>query len=65
MVADQNSVRGEYKLARVSHVYSDDKGRVRQVNVLYKLPGSKHFTCVKRDVRKLVLILAIDELSER
>ena len=61
MVADQNAIRGDYRLALVSEVYPDHKGRVRQVQVSYKLSDSNKYTSVKRDVRKLVLILPIRE----
>ena len=61
MVADQNAIRGDYRLALVSEVYPDHKGRVRQVQVSYELSDSSKYTSVKRDVRKLVLILPIQE----
>ena len=59
MISNANAV----KLARVSEVYPDDKNRVRQVQVSYKLTGEhpKGFTNVKRDVRRLFLILPIEE----
>ena len=63
MIADQNAVKGEYKLGLVSDVYNDDRGRVRHVQVSYKLSNavnSKHVS-FKRDVRKLVLILPVEE----
>ena len=61
MVADQNAIRGDYRLALVSEGYPDHKGRVRQVQVSYKRSDSNKYTSVKRDVRKLVLILPIQE----
>ena len=66
MVADQNAVRGNYRLAVVSDTYPDERGRVRQVQVSYKpQTGSnvKGFTSVKRDVRRLVLVLPVEEQS--
>ena len=50
MVSDQNAIRGEYRLALISEVYPDVKGRVRQVQVSYKLSDYKNYTSVKRDV---------------
>ena len=61
LVADQNAIRGDYRLALVSEVYPDHKGRVRQVQVSYKLSDSNKYTSGMRDVRKLVLILPILE----
>ena len=63
VVSDQNALRGDYRLARVSEVYPDVKKRVRHVQVSYKLigEGSKGLASVKRDVRQLVLILPVEE----
>ena len=63
LISNANAVKGDYQLARVSEVYPDDKNRVRQVQVSYKLTGKnpKGFTNVKRDVRRLVLILPVEE----
>ena len=63
LISNANAVKGDYQLARVSEVYPDDKNRVRQVQVSYKLTGEnpKGFTNVKRDVRRLVLILPVEE----
>ena len=60
MVADQNALRGDYRLAVVSDVFPDEKGRVRQVQVSYRSPRSD-IGRVKRDVRRLVLILPVEE----
>ena len=64
MIADNNALRGNYRLARVSEVYLDSKGRIRQVQVTYKLDTAKSYTNVKRDVRRLVLLLPIEEHSQ-
>ena len=37
LVSDQNVIRGDYRLAKVSKTYPDKKGRVRHVRVSYKL----------------------------
>ena len=48
MIADNNALRRNYRLARVSEVYPDSKGRIRQVQVSYKLDTAKAYTSVKR-----------------
>lgn len=89
-LADQNALRGQYKLARVVGVNADSKGIVRDVLVKTfpsypvhitksnskkgptrangertkrlqtKIPG----TILHRDVRRLVILLPIEEQTE-
>ncbi|XP_038145083.1 uncharacterized protein LOC119786070 [Cyprinodon tularosa] len=82
-LADQNALRGRYKLGRVVSVNPDQRGVVRDVNVRtfpsYPVPMSKGgtlhkqrkntdklssripSTIVHRDVRRLVVLLPIEE----
>ena len=69
LIQDQSLLRGEYKLAVVVSVYPDDRGRVRQVDVLYRNiksePSRIYRGCkgtrLRRDVRRLVLLLPVEE----
>ena len=88
-LADQNALRGQYKLARVVSVNSDGKGIIRDVHVRtfpsYPVPlmkpskgggtktnreGIKRLstkipaTILHRDVRRLVILLPIEEQPE-
>ena len=80
-LADQNALRGQYKMARVVSVNADKKGIVRDVNVRtfpsYPVPvtkpnkeGNKRLltkipaTILHRNVRRLVILLPIEEQSE-
>lgn len=82
-IADQNALRGQFKLGRVISVNPDSKGVVRDVNVRtfpsYPVPitkplkaraydpGSKSqkkkipSTVLHRDVRRLVVLLPVEE----
>ncbi|KAK5920107.1 hypothetical protein CgunFtcFv8_023947 [Champsocephalus gunnari] len=78
-LADQNALRGHYKLARVVSVNTDGKGIVRDVNVRtspgfpvsvmknkvcggYKgHPSRIPATILHRDVRRLVILLPVEE----
>jgi hypothetical protein len=61
MVADKNALRGEYRMALVTNVLPDNKGRVRQVDVSYKTHEGRQFMSVRRDVRSLVILLPVEE----
>ena len=87
-LADQNALRGQYKLARVVNVNTDDKGVVRDVLVKtfpsYPVPTTKAngkempktgkrikglknkipATILHRDVRRLVILIPIEEQAE-
>ena len=72
-VADQNALRGQFKLGRVEEVYPDEKGVVRDVKVrtCHSLPISLSqamkdkepcpSTTLHRDVRRLVVLLPVEE----
>nr|XP_057945469.1 uncharacterized protein LOC131139671 [Doryrhamphus excisus] len=79
-IADQNALRGQFKLGRVVSTNPDDKGIVRDVDVKvfpsYCVPLVKakrthptcdgprekmHSTILHRDVRRLVVILPVEE----
>ena len=60
VVLISSEARGENRLGRVTKVYPDNRGRVRRVELRTVGPlGSRTF--VVRDVRKLVLLLPVDE----
>ena len=71
MLRDANSIRGEWRLCRVSQVYPDDNGRVRNVEVkvsgkqdssLRYNPGSPSF--LNRHVSNLILLVPAEDNSE-
>ena len=69
LVADDSALRSSYKLALVVESFKDKHDRVRHVNIMYKNVGTepskiykgKVGTVLKRDVRKLVLLLPVEE----
>ena len=72
LVADSNTVRGEYRLARVSSVHPSVDGIVRKVSVeyvIYKTVSKKfelidgRITSVPRSVQRLSLIIPVEELD--
>ena len=88
-LADQNPLRGQYKLASVVSVNTDGKGIVRDVNVrtfpsypvsltkpikggtmepnsdgIKRLSSKIPATILHRDVRRLVIVLPIEEQQE-
>ena len=74
MVKDSNTVRGQWRIARVSKTFPAIDGRVRKVEVQYKcLPVSesprvykgRDYTAIQRPVQRLVVIVAADESFER
>lgn len=72
-VADQNALRGEFRLGRVKEACPDVKGVVRDVKVkiCHSLPISLSqakkdkepcpSTILRRDVRRLVVLLPVEE----
>ena len=70
MVADNNAIRGAYRLGQVEKAYPDGSGRVRTVDIRYKnlLPNESVLryagvkdTIMKRPVQQLVLLVPVDE----
>ena len=69
LIQDSNDVRGKWKLGRVSKCKVSDDGKVRRVEVQYKIPRpnermheykGRPYTTVERAVQKLVVILPAD-----
>ena len=73
MIQDSNSVRGQWKVGRVSKALVEDDGRVRRVEVQYKCLPTKEtkvykgqaYTTIERPVQRLVVIFAANESFER
>ena len=68
VLQDSNAFRGEFRLCRVSEVYPDSKGVVRnvEVTVAAKQDGSAKYTPqslskLKRHVNNLIVIHAVDD----
>ena len=62
LMQDSNSVRGEWKLARVSKIVSGGDGNVRNCEVQYKHSSSVgKFTTLKRAVQRLIVVVPVDE----
>ena len=69
IVADKNTLRGEYRLAEVKEVFPGSDGKVRQVTVRYKAykvgedvreySGARDIT-VSRSVHRLALLVPVD-----
>ncbi|KAK7904407.1 hypothetical protein WMY93_017014 [Mugilogobius chulae] len=77
-VADQNALRGQYKLGRVVDVNKDTKGIVRDANIRvypsYPVPvklsksqvkTSIPATILQRDVRRLIVLLPVEEYTKQ
>ena len=71
LVADQNTVRGEFRLARVGDVHPSEDGIVRRVDIEYVIyrTMTKKFELVDgrvqsvpRSVQRLALIIPVEEL---
>ena len=73
LVADSNTLRGEYRLARVAEVHPSKDGHIRCATVCYKnfrvgeavnqYKGAP-YTSVKRSVQRLALLVPVSELEE-
>ena len=70
LIQDSNQVRGQWKLGRVSEVFSGEDGKVRKVQVVYKNPkpgeplqkySGRGYVTVERSVNRLVLVVPVDE----
>ena len=73
LVHDANTIKGNYKLAKVISVKTSADGLVRSGIVQYRIPFEKDkkgeytggkLISVSRSVQKLTLILAVDELDQ-
>ena len=74
IVADKNTLRGEYRLAEVKEVFPGCDGKVRQVAVRYKVykvgedvreySGARDIT-VSRSVHRLALLVPVDYDAEQ
>lgn len=75
-MADQNSLRGQFRLGKIERTYPDQKGVVRDVDIRTCIglpathsttrPQTNHAvlaptTVLRRDVRRLVVLLAVEE----
>ena len=70
IIADKNSLRGQYKVAKVNKVFPGKDGKVRKVTVIYKnFKVGERFdkysgvpdTEVTRSVHKLALLVPVDQ----
>lgn len=74
MIQDSNSVRGHWKIGRVSKTFAEEDGKVRRVEVQYKcFPANDNakvykgqaYITIERPVQRLVVIVAVDESFKR
>lgn len=72
LVADRNTLRGDYRLGIVRQVFPDKSGRVRRVTLSYKnykvgeslqYTGSND-TIVTRSVHRLALLVPVDDNNQ-
>ena len=69
MIQDSDAFRGNYRMGVVKETYPSNDGKVRSVRVGYKhnSPGAEYtgtkFTYIDRPVRKLIVIVPVDEPS--
>ena len=67
LLQDSNAIRGHWKMAKVSKTFSGIDGKVRKVEVQYKINNdnknsiSKSFVTVERPVQRLVLLLPVSD----
>ena len=68
LLQDSNQVRGEFRMCRVSRVFPDPKGIVRNVEVLaaHKQDGSRSYhpqglSRLRRHVNNLIVIVPVDD----
>ncbi len=50
-----------YKYAKVVRVHASEDGKVRAVDIKYKLPGESVFRVTTRPIHKLVLVVPVEE----
>ena len=70
LIQDGSAVRGEWKLGIVTKTFPSDDGKVRRVEVSYKIfrpdekldtyNGANHAS-VERAVQRLIVLVAVDE----
>jgi hypothetical protein len=58
---DETAAGQTYKYARVTKVHVSTDGRVRAADFEYKLPGEAVFRTTTRPIRKLVMVLPVEE----
>ena len=67
LVQDSNAIKGSWKLAEVCEVLPSSDGKIRDVQIRYKMQGEEfdyegqQDMKVYRSVHKLVLILPLEE----
>ena len=73
VVSENNSLKGEYRLGRVTEVFPSSDGLVRKVNLAYKnfKIGEKVYeyagapdVIINRSVRNLSLIVPVSDVNE-
>ena len=73
LVADNNALRGEYRLARVREVHPGSDGCVRSALVEYKRFRTREaaneykgasYTSVRRSIQRLVLLVPVDSANQ-
>jgi hypothetical protein len=62
LIQDSNAVRGHWKMGKVLKSYPGIDGKVRKVDVQYKINNA--MSTVDRPVQKLVLLLPVDEKDD-
>ncbi|CAB4042915.1 Hypothetical predicted protein, partial [Paramuricea clavata] len=70
IIADRNTLRGDYRLGIVQEVFPSQDGKVRRVNVMYKnfqigekvqkYKGHNEAVIVSRSAQRLSLLIAVD-----
>jgi hypothetical protein len=58
---DETAAGQTYKYAKVTKVHTSTDGKVRAVDIEYKLPGESVFRTTTRPIHKLVLVVPIKE----
>jgi hypothetical protein len=58
---DETAAGQTYKYARIIGIHVGSDGRVRSVDVEYKVPGESKFCITTRPIHKLVLVVPVEE----
>ncbi len=58
---DETAAGQTYKYAKVTRVHTSADGKVRAVDIEYKLPGELVFRTTTRPIHKLVLVVPVEE----
>ena len=66
IVQDQNALRGDWRLAKVSKVRESDDGCVRNCELQYKQISplgdyGNGYTTIKRSVQRIVVIVPVED----